>query len=1100
MNVRPDDGDALTLQDVRLLLERGDVDTVLSLSGRGLSRGDRRLSRAALLHARAIALAESAGGDLGEAIRCLEEAMCEPPEDRRQSEPVLGSLALHRAHLEQRRRRAGPVDLDPPLGRAQPLVAALVEGAGSLLSASRVLEAELLLSRAVAVAADSEGPAGARFRAGVAALRRVHEQLGQDPGDPVDGSRRPPTHRSETQVSGGTALPPQPVLRLLQRNSRESWGIADDARQAASAGAIEPQRAALAVALENARFSYTAQERNQYLEILRQLAGAARAGLLTELARRILMCGLDVYRRTAQAEGEREEYAEVLAWLGQVAVDAGAYGQAQILGSELDRLVASGGCRSFWARMALVVEGRALIALGDTLPGVDRIRAGVRGSTADDRSRWFVDGIRDLYGACLTLGDLEGASECHGWLAATGDPRGTSRQEIQARDLEDSDLAGAIDLYDQLLTSADQLPASGIIRISLRLGQILHDQGQDDRALGHLSRIYPLIGQLRGADHPSLSEVEELAASLESSAGRYEFALGAISRATARDSRTAGRQLAVSSSTQRDRKLGEFRRRIETMASLVVDHFRQDSEPVGGLFALVLRQKGVNTHVERQVQLDIVEQADGGRELDEARRSAAHLRARLSQEALRIRSGSQRRRQVEELLREREALERRMSILVGGLSLTGLTTYPDPVGIAMTIPEDSVYVDYYLHTSPSAPGRPPVTRYCAFVVPARTVYRWQVLDLGDAATIDRLVGQFRSTVTSTPTSGRDAGTQDETGPGSLPRDRDRDATRWGGEIRELVFDPLVPSFEGRTRLVVSPDGSLATLPFDCLPLGETEQVIDRYRLSYATSSRSVQTMDAAVLHDRTPEAAAACSAPLVMGAPAFDEPPTHQPEPPVPGLPGVMFRPLEGAENEVDQVGRTLGVAPLVGNAASKAALQATSSPVIVHLATHGFFLDGAEEAVLAEVPLLRSGIALAGANVGGSDGILLAEEVLSLPLRRTALVVLSACETGLGPQERGEGPASLGRSFEAAGAESVVVGLWKVPDEETTRLMASFYRSLVAGAGVADALREAKLELRRTHPHTFFWGAFISSGGWGSIATDTWHGGRPSAGGPDRS
>ena len=134
------------------------------------------------------------------------------------------------------------------------------------------------------------------------------------------------------------------------------------------------------------------------------------------------------------------------------------------------------------------------------------------------------------------------------------------------------------------------------------------------------------------------------------------------------------------------------------------------------------------------------------------------------------------------------------------------------------------------------------------------------------------------------------------------------------------------------------------------------------------------------------------------------------------------------------------------------------------------------------ENPFLRAGLALAGANrslakEGVTEGILTAEKILGLNLRGTDLVVLSACETGVGDLQAGEGVFGLKRAFILAGARTVVLSLWSVPSRETTELMTEFYRQMANGVTKAAALRQAQLVMLRKYSHPFYWGAFLLVG-----------------------
>jgi len=202
-------------------------------------------------------------------------------------------------------------------------------------------------------------------------------------------------------------------------------------------------------------------------------------------------------------------------------------------------------------------------------------------------------------------------------------------------------------------------------------------------------------------------------------------------------------------------------------------------------------------------------------------------------------------------------------------------------------------------------------------------------------------------------------------------------------------------------------------------------------------------------------------------------------------LPGSQAE-IENINDQFLKMGLTTKV--LLSNEASEDNVKKTKSPKVMHLATHGFFRPDTEN--FKSNPLVKSGLMLAGAkdisqkdrselNPGNSteDGILTAYEAMELDLEGTDLVVLSACETGLGEQRNGEGVYGLQRAFMVAGAESIIMSLWKVDDEATKELMTAFYRKWVSGHNKAASFKEAQLEVKRKYPNPVYWGGFVMVG-----------------------
>jgi CHAT domain-containing protein len=361
-------------------------------------------------------------------------------------------------------------------------------------------------------------------------------------------------------------------------------------------------------------------------------------------------------------------------------------------------------------------------------------------------------------------------------------------------------------------------------------------------------------------------------------------------------------------------------------------------------------------------------------------------------------------------------------------------------------------------------------RYAAYLVrhSGAPIY----VDLGEASSLDALIVEFRKALDS---------------PHSLEAAREL-----GRRLDQRVTAPMRQVAGDASAWLVAPERDLNLIPFGALVDEAGHYLAERLTFNYIGSGRDLLRQSG----DDPPRAP-----PLIVADPSFDSVTAVSTAPSSSSVfrrsrdfPAVRFPSLPGTAAEAAAIKRFVPDANLLtGGNATETALKHARGPRFLHLATHGFFLEDQHRVREGrawrelEDPMLRSGLVLAGANAGGSgadDGILTALETLGLDLAGTRLVVLSACQTGLGDVRTGEGVFGLRRAFVIAGAQTLVMSLWSVDDDITQLMMEDYYARLARGQDRIGALRQAQLSLladpRVSHP--YFWAGFIASGAAGPL------------------
>jgi CHAT domain-containing protein len=310
---------------------------------------------------------------------------------------------------------------------------------------------------------------------------------------------------------------------------------------------------------------------------------------------------------------------------------------------------------------------------------------------------------------------------------------------------------------------------------------------------------------------------------------------------------------------------------------------------------------------------------------------------------------------------------------------------------------------------------------------------------------------------------------------------------------KVFWQPLKLHFPPRSKIYFAPDGVYNELNLESLKGPNNKFVIEEEDLDLISNCKDIYSAKNLV-----PKSSELRNTAFLLGDPTFYNQPPRDESESIANLPGTRQEVLE--INKILKSSRWEAQS-FTGQDAREDIIKSIKNPRILHVATHGFFLENLKEEEestgysllnqnkAVENPLLRSGLYLNNAGdileqsrgTSGSqlgDGVLTAYEAMNLNLSSTDLVVLSACETGRGEVQVGEGVYGLQRAFQIAGAKAVIMSLFKVSDQATQELMNIFYRNWIArGMDKRKAFIEAKKEMLKTKPQPLFWGSFVMVG-----------------------
>jgi CHAT domain-containing protein/Flp pilus assembly protein TadD len=652
-------------------------------------------------------------------------------------------------------------------------------------------------------------------------------------------------------------------------------------------------------------------------------------------------------------------------------------------------------------------------------------------------------------------------------------------------------------------------------------GNSLHNLGLSCYSRGDYTKAEPLLiralairEKALGAQHPDTANSLNTLATLYRTIGDYTRAVEFQSRCNDVSDRDLTRNLASGSERQKLTYLNQTSFYADSTISLHVQSAPNDGKAKQAANKVLLQRKGraldamtdAIAALRRRLSPEDQELLN---QLQDARSELSVLTLRgAGREGLEKHKANLKALEEQEEKLQNEISQRSAEFRAQSQSQSKAVTIEV---IQKAIPRGAALIEFaqYRPVNPKEPDKKKrlgTPRYVAYVLPSQGESLWA--ELGDAESINEKIDALRK---------------------ALRDKRRKDVKRLARAVDRDVMQPVRKLLGPTRRVFISPDSALNLIPFAALVDERGEYLVKRYHFTYLTSGRDLLRLQEKIKSE---------NAPVVMADADFDKASNSNKvsdsqsatnnansvnvangsnsasdERVGPKLGEVEFEPLGrlvASAEEAREVKRTLKRATVfLRGEATESALKQVSSPSILHIATHGYFLEeevkpgsktfkstriavrrkrnDSTASVKLENPSLRSGLFFAGANKGRSgddDGVLTALEVAGLDLWGTKLVVLSACDTGVGEVLNGQGVQGLRRALVLAGSESQMMSLWPVNDRGTRDLMIDYYKALKAGLGRGEALRQVQLKMlknpKRRHP--FYWASFIQSGEWANL------------------
>ncbi len=669
---------------------------------------------------------------------------------------------------------------------------------------------------------------------------------------------------------------------------------------------------------------------------------------------------------------------------------------------------------------------------------------------------------------------------------------GLALRNLAGHSDDTGDIETAERLYQQSLGilekafGPDHVEVAGTLN---NLGGIYQKKGDLGKAEVLFQRARHILEKALGPDHPDVAQTFGKLAGISWAKGNTTEALNYLVRSNETIERDLRRNLISGSERQKVLYLSKTSGFLDSTLSLQAEVDPDNQEALRAAMTVVLRRKGRALDAMAETFATLRRQSDP--ETQTLLDDYANLTSQISTLTLKG-PGKNKLEEHQAYIKKLEIQKEKLENDISRRSVEfAVQTRPVTVeAVQQLIPADTALVEfaaYRLYDAKTQTYGAP--HYGVYVLTSQGVIK--SADLGETEPIDAAIARLRQALrTSKMTLGDRRNLVRVTG---TPQSSETVMVK-ARVVDQLVMAPVRKLIGAQTRLLISPDGDLNLIPFAALVTEQGKFLVEDYLMTYLTSGRDLLRLQTKLPSQQPP---------LVVANPDY----ATGSGPTVAGQSVKPLSPLPGTGREGLAIQQLFADTRLVLQAdATKEVVKQAQRPELLHIATHGYFLKdiqkttsgederGVEQnrslvlgTVSVDNPLLRSCLFFAGANRGGepNNGTLTALEMAQLDLWGTKLVVLSACDTGVGEVKTGDGVYGMRRALVLSGSAAQMISLWPVSDLGTRELMAEYYKRLKAGEGRSEALRHTQLKMlkdpKRRHP--FYWASFIQSGEWANLA-----------------